>query len=76
MLKLIFIEYDAYKLFQVYYMTAILLDFLTEKVKVQNYATRPWSSSWGCFPTDKTMVLFTRWPNFWGIPTKAASYLV
>ena len=68
MLKLIFSEYDAYKVFQVNYMTAILLDFLTEKVKIRNCATRPWSYSWGCFPTDKTMVLFTGWSNFWEIP--------
>ena len=30
MLKLIFSEYDAYKVFQVNYITAILLDFLPE----------------------------------------------
>ena len=23
---------------------------------------------WGCFPTNKTMVLFTGWSNFWGFP--------
>ena len=33
-LKWIFSEYYAYKVFEVYYMTAKLLDFLTEKVKV------------------------------------------
>ena len=30
MLKLIFSEYNAYKVFQVNYMTAVLLDFLPE----------------------------------------------
>ena len=45
MLKLIFSEYDAYRVFQVYHMTAILLDFLIEKVKVRNRATRPCSYS-------------------------------
>ena len=62
MLKLIYSEYDACKVFQFNYMTAILLDFLTEKVQVRNCATRQWSYSWGCFPTDKTMVLS------WGDP--------
>ena len=50
MLKLIFSKYDACKVFQVNYITAILLDFLTEKIKVRYCATRPWSYSWGCFP--------------------------
>ena len=45
MLKLIFSEYDAYKVFQFNNMTAILLDFLTKKVKVRNCQ-------------GKTMVLF------------------
>ena len=34
MLRLTFCEYDAYKVFQLNCMIAILLDFLTEKVKV------------------------------------------
>ena len=54
MLRLIFREYDVYKVFKFNYMRVILLDVL------------PYS--WGYFPTDKTMVLFTGWPNFWGIP--------
>ena len=29
---------------------------------------RPWSYLWGCFPTDKIMVLFTGWYNFLGFP--------
>ena len=34
MLRLTFSEYDAYKVFQLNCMIAVLLDFLTEKVKV------------------------------------------
>ena len=34
MFRLIFSAHDAYKVFQLNYMTAILSDFLIEKVKV------------------------------------------
>ena len=58
MLKLIFREYDAYKVFQINCMTAMWLDFLTEKVKTRNSASRP-GLILGLFPTDMTMILFT-----------------
>ena len=58
MFKLIFSEYDAYKVFKVIYMTPILLDFCLKSRQDKKL----------CY---KTMVSFTGWSNFWGNPVES-----